>query len=544
MRLIATGLVASTLTLLAVGCVVKRQPPPAADCGGPGRRETPFRAARDKALAGTGILSTRANERMSHLAPGEACGDEPSVGVLVFRDTQSVQCTATLIRSDAIITAAHCLQGVDESKLDFVLGLNAGSASARIPLRPAAFKIPVSYTLACNNSDVAVALLSKRSAVPPAALLDSAPAWPKTLVYIGYGYSEFNGHSGIGTKRCTNLEADRGVGDSIHARTKHPQVCGGDSGGPAFLATRSGRRLVGVTSWGDASCEGTVTSVALDVHHDWIDASIESLRDTYVGPEVGCLELEVASACREYAGVLRTECGLPSLGQPWDPSSLTPQGFACARRIGGIEALATALENVPIFCSAERSSVTEKQRCEDVKFQVQQARVGIMGGGLMPIGAMPAFTPKTITGSGKYKARTGGFERGRQTTMYCGNNPESWVRGDASFDTGSGDLSVTIELETDSVGAGPKGNVSISIKDDAGNAIATVESSDIGIGGKPPGKAISRPFGSRVTIKNEVARRASAVTIEANCRGSAAGLWGINPDDPNQAFTLTVTYPG
>lgn len=58
---------------------------------------------------------------------------------------------------------------------------------------------------------------------------------------------------------------------------------------------------------------------------------------------------------------------------------------------------------------------------------------------------------QVINGTGSYKGATPGWDRGMQTTMHCGNNPESWVRGSASLDKASGVLSVTVQLETDSV---------------------------------------------------------------------------------------------
>jgi hypothetical protein len=55
----------------------------------------------------------------------------------------------------------------------------------------------------------------------------------------------------------------------------------------------------------------------------------------------------------------------------------------------------------------------------------------------------PDAFEKQVIGSGPYKAKSGGWDRGMQTTMYCGNGPESWVRGNATLDTASGALSLT-----------------------------------------------------------------------------------------------------
>jgi hypothetical protein len=51
-----------------------------------------------------------------------------------------------------------------------------------------------------------------------------------------------------------------------------------------------------------------------------------------------------------------------------------------------------------------------------------------------------------IQGTGDYDGPPG-FDRGMQTTQWCGNNPESWVRGSASLDTDSAILKMTVLLE-------------------------------------------------------------------------------------------------
>src|ERR1700727_539394 len=81
---------------------------------------------------------------------------------------------------------------------------------------------------------------------------------------------------------------------------------------------------------------------------------------------------------------------------------------------------------------------------------------------------------QVLNGTGSYKGAAPGWDRGMQTTMHCGNSPESWVRGSASLDKGSGLLSLTGQLETDSVFAGPKGRVTVAIRNAEGKTIYTV----------------------------------------------------------------------
>jgi hypothetical protein len=145
-----------------------------------------------------------------------------------------------------------------------------------------------------------------------------------------------------------------------------------------------------------------------------------------------------------------------------------------------------------------------------------------------------------IKATGPY-AGPGGFDRGMQSTMYCGNNPESWVRGSASLDTASGVVSLQVQLETDSTTAGPKGKVSVIAEDAAGKTLATLESAELGMGGKPMGGAAIKNFGSSQAIPGAIAARVTQLKVRAVCTGSSGGLWGIDLGDAAKAFQIIVT---
>jgi hypothetical protein len=145
-----------------------------------------------------------------------------------------------------------------------------------------------------------------------------------------------------------------------------------------------------------------------------------------------------------------------------------------------------------------------------------------------------------VTGSYKHNSPVGTWSRGMKTTMYCGNDPESWVRGDASFDRSSGILSMTVQLETDATHAGPKGVVTAYLKDAAGKTIATATTSEIGIGGKRPGKSRIENFSSQIKIDPAVASQVQSVYLDAQCTGSSNALWGISLSDAQKAFNIVV----
>ena len=141
-----------------------------------------------------------------------------------------------------------------------------------------------------------------------------------------------------------------------------------------------------------------------------------------------------------------------------------------------------------------------------------------------------------IVGSGTYVAphdgRHDGKDHGLQAATYCGANPESWVRGSAALRLGW--LSLTLELETDSPQAGPRGRLYVmlskgclhpvnggcdAVHDPLVN-LYIVETDEVSIGGKSTGDTgIVRRSGS-VDIPDNVARQVTHVAVRADCMGS------------------------
>ena len=119
----------------------------------------------------------------------------------------------------------------------------------------------------------------------------------------------------------------------------------------------------------------------------------------------------------------------------------------------------------------------------------------------LPAGAQERTPP--LLGWGTYVAphdgRHDGQDHGLQATTYCGARPESWVRGSAALSLGW--LSLTLELETDSPQAGPKGRLSVTLSKGCLHPVHgvcdavhdplvnlyTVETDEVSIGGRSGG---------------------------------------------------------
>src|SRR4051794_15315172 len=154
----------------------------------------------------------------------------------------------------------------------------------------------------------------------------------------------------------------------------------------------------------------------------------------------------------------------------------------------------------------------------------------------LPAGAQQS-TP-LVLGWGTYVAphdgRHDGQSHGLQAATYCGASPESWVRGSAALSLGW--LSLTMELETDSPQAGPKGRLYITLSKGCLNPVHgscdavhdplvnlyTVETDEVSIGGRNRNgdTGIVRRSAS-VDIPEAVARQVTHVAVQAECTGSS-----------------------
>jgi len=152
-----------------------------------------------------------------------------------------------------------------------------------------------------------------------------------------------------------------------------------------------------------------------------------------------------------------------------------------------------------------------------------------------------------FTGTGMWNAegKDPAFKRGMQSTMYCGNNPESWVRGSAWLSPEMGYVPINVMLETDSATAGPKGKVTVHVKDATGHDLAILTTNEISIPGKGSGHADIRIFSGNATISAAVAAKAASVYVVAQCTGSQNGNSAVGSiGDTIKQISTTLTTLG
>lgn len=219
---------------------------------------------------------------------GGAASAEIAAQTMMIVSTRGASCTGTVIASDLLLTAAHCVQ----PKSNYAVVIPGGSAPRLIQITQIALHPrfdPKQFESRRPSPDIAIIKLSEPlPAHYRTAKLSSRSGFPphgETFTLAGFGLARDGDARSAGTLRSVALPNIGSTGDSmIRVSAGNGVVAGaciGDSGGPAY----SGGEVAGVIGWtsipANKNCGFTTGLTLVGLQRAWIDQTIQELEATY-----------------------------------------------------------------------------------------------------------------------------------------------------------------------------------------------------------------------------------------------------------------------
>jgi hypothetical protein len=165
-------------------------------------------------------------------------------------------CSGTLVASNVVVTAGHCVQGGCCSRV--LVGEDVDDTSTARVIRVRQAISHPDYRAPSPTPDLAVLILDEDAGAAPRELAHEAMLASATSVRLaGYGTTDLEGTTGYGRRRVVDvplasndpkygadLESEFVAGAPFLDR----DACTGDSGGPAYVQANDGWYLAGATS--------------------------------------------------------------------------------------------------------------------------------------------------------------------------------------------------------------------------------------------------------------------------------------------------------
>jgi len=259
---------------------------------------------------------------------GQAETGYPQVGALTTwfgNQYGGAFCTATLIRPDWVLTAAHCLEDSQVNQTRFYIGNDANDPNSGTFYRSLEFKIHEQYDAQQLKNDIAmVRLQTSVTNVTPMvySLANLVPYEGDVAFYVGFGATEGVNETGGGLKRSTSFPISNVYQQQFDSDYSGTGTCFGDSGGPSILTIGGAQKVVGVTSAGAACngpncdpCQTSTFSTRVDAYAAWIAGKLNEPAPTCQDNDAIC---GCAEACQADGTCNDAVCQIATCGEAYN----------------------------------------------------------------------------------------------------------------------------------------------------------------------------------------------------------------------------------
>ncbi len=248
------------------------------------------------------------DERVSHLASaivgGTADTAHASVAYVMTTATATFPelCTGTLIAPKIVLTAGHCTLGQDASTL--IVGFASATQFASGTVNVASVVTYPAFGGSAGDVqgglDLGLVFLADDATVTPVPIDhgDAGALVGKSLVAVGYGYSDPASQDSSGTRRSAKVTVNGACSALLSFGDATTNACHGDSGGPLLATAADGSEsIVGVVSFGDeVHCAASSYAVRVDRFLGWLDPYITESASTCSGCPNAATDCEALEA--------------------------------------------------------------------------------------------------------------------------------------------------------------------------------------------------------------------------------------------------------